>query len=260
MWLGFRWRLHRPKIDPLQPRPTLPIDQSLLNSIEHRLQLPCSLSTSKYMPIVPDIDGNDHPHTASAASTNPYDHFAAMDHSTMDHGSHSMPGMDHGSHGMPGHSMPGMDHSDGSGCQMSMVWNTEYKDLCLVFPQWKLTTPAGLYLSLIAIVGLGMIYEWLRLALKRLDRRLIPSKRSRGGLRGSGGRINAASLKQGGLASSLQGAGASNSSRRGLAVSPSPSGSHSQDDDSAPLIGTDYDSKAKRLAVDDSSIASLFRM
>ncbi|PWN23443.1 Ctr copper transporter, partial [Microstroma glucosiphilum] len=65
-------------------------------------------------------------------------------------------------------------------CSMSMTFNTSYKNLCLIFPSWRLTTASSLYLSLLVIVGLCVGYEWLRLILKRLDRRLVGAARRRG--------------------------------------------------------------------------------
>lgn len=86
---------------------------------------------------------------------------------------------DHSHHHMPG--MPDMDMGSGESCSMSMTFNTSYKNLCLIFPSWRLTTPGSLYLSLSVIVGLCIGYEWLRLVLKRLDRRLVGAARRRGG-------------------------------------------------------------------------------
>lgn len=86
---------------------------------------------------------------------------------------------DHSHHHMPG--MPDMDMGSGESCSMSMTFNTSYKNLCLIFPSWRLTTPSSLYLSLLVIVGLCVGYEWLRLVLKRVDRRLVfGARRSRG--------------------------------------------------------------------------------
>lgn len=93
------------------------------------------------------------------------DYQAAMDH---DHSHHHMPGM------------PDMDMGSGESCSMSMTFNTSYKNLCLIFPSWRLTTASSLYLSLLVIVGLCIGYEWLRLILKRLDRRLVGAARRRG--------------------------------------------------------------------------------
>lgn len=81
-----------------------------------------------------------------------------MSHSGMDHG-----GMDHGDMGHGGGHM--------EMCAMSMLftWNTE--NLCLVFKWWHIHTTFGLVLSLLAVVALGMGYEYLRLISRKFDAR-----------------------------------------------------------------------------------------
>ncbi|THH28752.1 hypothetical protein EUX98_g5454 [Antrodiella citrinella] len=53
-----------------------------------------------------------------------------------------------------------------------MLWNTQIEDTCIVFRSWHIYTITGFVLSCIAIVLLGIFYEWLREAQKNLDRRI----------------------------------------------------------------------------------------
>lgn len=111
-----------------------------------------------------------------------HDHSAHM----MDHSGHS--GMDHDHSGM-NHDHSGM----GTPCKMNMIWNYDTDGLCLVFPSWQITSTSSLYGSLSAIVLLGVGYEWLRLALRRLDRRLNNSRKRRAGKgKRSGSRLRSA--------------------------------------------------------------------
>ncbi|KAH8119199.1 copper transporter [Phellopilus nigrolimitatus] len=71
--------------------------------------------------------------------------------------------MDHGDHG-------GMDM--GGKCAMSMLWNTQIIDTCIVFPQWHVRSHASFALSFLAIVALGVFYEWLRAFSRGVDRRV----------------------------------------------------------------------------------------
>ncbi|PAV18885.1 Ctr copper transporter [Pyrrhoderma noxium] len=77
-----------------------------------------------------------------------------------------MPGMEHGDHG--GHD--GMDM--GGKCSMNMLWNTQIIDTCVVFPQWHIRSHYGFFLSFLAIVALGIFYEWLRASARTFDRRV----------------------------------------------------------------------------------------
>ncbi|KAA8905507.1 Ctr copper transporter family-domain-containing protein [Sphaerosporella brunnea] len=86
-----------------------------------------------------------------------------MDHSHHHHHAMDDAGsmdMNHGG-GMSGHR-----------CQMSMLftWNTQ--DLCLVFRWWHVTSMLSLILSLLAVVALGMGYEYLRAVSRRYEARL----------------------------------------------------------------------------------------
>lgn len=107
------------------------------------------------------------------------DHHGHIDHSGINHGDTEHGGVNYG----------GMD----SMCSMSMVWNTDPTNLCLVFKSWRITSPTSLSISLLTIVALGVFYEWLRLQLRHLDRRLVPrSNRAPGKstIRRSGRRIS----------------------------------------------------------------------
>ncbi|SJX63456.1 related to CTR2-Protein involved in copper transport [Sporisorium reilianum f. sp. reilianum] len=89
-----------------------------------------------------------------------------MDHGGMDHGGHG--GMEHGGHG-------GMDHGDMSSCKMNMVWNWDTTGICILTSSWRITTPMSLYVSLTFIAFSALLYEWLRLYIRRLDARLARS-------------------------------------------------------------------------------------
>lgn len=83
-----------------------------------------------------------------------------MDHGGMGHG-----GMDHG----------GMDHGTTSHCSMNMVWNYDTTNLCILSSSWRITTPFSLYLSLSIIALSAILYEYLRLYIRRLDSKLARS-------------------------------------------------------------------------------------
>ncbi|KAK7205204.1 Ctr copper transporter family-domain-containing protein [Myxozyma melibiosi] len=90
------------------------------------------------MPDMPDMPGMDH---------------GGMDHGGMDHG-----GMGHG----------GMDMGSGS-CKMNMIFNSGLKDICIVFEWWHIRSGFSAFVSLLAVVALGVGYEYLRtLATSRL--------------------------------------------------------------------------------------------
>ncbi|QKX57509.1 uncharacterized protein TRUGW13939_04623 [Talaromyces rugulosus] len=69
-----------------------------------------------------------------------------MDHSHMGHG-----GMDHG----------GMDHGDGQ-CVTNMLFTWSSKNVCVVFPEWRITGTGSLIASLLAIILLTAAYEAVR--------------------------------------------------------------------------------------------------
>ncbi|KAH0528711.1 hypothetical protein TsFJ059_003534 [Trichoderma semiorbis] len=79
-----------------------------------------------------------------------------MDHS---HHMHSMEGHEgHGGHG-------GMDDM----CSMSMLFTWDTTNLCIVFRQWHIRSNLSLVLSLIAVVLIGIGYEYLRSVSRRYE-------------------------------------------------------------------------------------------
>ncbi|KZT29137.1 Ctr copper transporter [Neolentinus lepideus HHB14362 ss-1] len=76
--------------------------------------------------------------------------------------------MDHGGHSMP------------MRCSMNMLWNTQIENTCVVFRQWHIYTKGQFVLSFVAIVALGVLYEWLREFQKTLDRRIALSLAQQG--------------------------------------------------------------------------------
>ncbi|KAH7919287.1 Ctr copper transporter [Leucogyrophana mollusca] len=71
--------------------------------------------------------------------------------------------MDHGGHG--GHDMGPM-------CSMNMLWNTQIIDTCIVFKQWHIHSNSAFVLSFFVIVGLGVLYEYLRAFRVAFDGRI----------------------------------------------------------------------------------------
>ncbi|GLB36960.1 putative ctr copper transporter family protein [Lyophyllum shimeji] len=86
--------------------------------------------------------------------------------------------MDHGGNG--GHDMPR--------CSMHMLWNTQIIDTCIVFPAWHIRSYGGFALSFLAIVALGIFYEYLREIQKRYDAHVA---RTLGAGKGKGRRTSA---------------------------------------------------------------------
>ncbi|KAK9451734.1 Ctr copper transporter family-domain-containing protein [Limtongia smithiae] len=75
-----------------------------------------------------------------------------MDHTAMDHSK-----MDHSMHG------GGMESSESAaGCKMNMLFTFDSTDLCIVFPWWHIRTGLGFAISLMTVVGLSMLYEYIR--------------------------------------------------------------------------------------------------
>ena len=83
--------------------------------------------------------------------------------------------MNHGDHG--GHDMP---MPTGPKCSMNMLWNTQVADTCVVFRSWHISGPAALFGSCVAIAALGVLYEYLRVASARLDRRIAATLSAQG--------------------------------------------------------------------------------
>jgi len=75
-------------------------------------------------------------------------------------------------------------------CSMNMLWNTQIVDTCIVFSSWHVRSTASFVGSCIAIVALGVLYEYLRVFSKALDTRIAlalvasgKGKRTASGLR-----------------------------------------------------------------------------
>lgn len=88
-----------------------------------------------------------------------------MDHSSHAHHDH-MSHMDHGDHGMPG-----MPHDGPPMCNMNMVFTWDWKNVCIVFRSWQITSPLSLAVSLVAIVAIGAGYEALREGIRQYEAR-----------------------------------------------------------------------------------------
>ena len=57
--------------------------------------------------------------------------------------------------------------------RLTSLRNTQIIDTCVVFKSWHIRSNAGFVLSLIAIVLLGMFFEWLRSYAKSVDRKIL---------------------------------------------------------------------------------------
>ncbi|KAM0791750.1 hypothetical protein ACM66B_004017 [Microbotryomycetes sp. NB124-2] len=70
--------------------------------------------------------------------------------------------MDHGGH-----------HDGPMACKMNMVWNTDPRGICLVFPSLQIgQTSSSVTGWMIALVLLAILYEYTRLYALQLDRQL----------------------------------------------------------------------------------------
>lgn len=76
-----------------------------------------------------------------------------MDHSKMNH---DMP--------MPGGPMDDM-------CSMSMLFTWDTTNLCVIFKWWHVRTSFDLFATLVAVVLMGMGYEYIKLMARRYDAR-----------------------------------------------------------------------------------------
>ncbi|KDR67565.1 hypothetical protein GALMADRAFT_258239 [Galerina marginata CBS 339.88] len=72
--------------------------------------------------------------------------------------------MDHSAHAHAAHEM-----AMPMRCKMNMLWNTDIIDTCIVFRSWHVTSTSFFLGSCIAIVLLGVLYEYLRVFQRRLD-------------------------------------------------------------------------------------------
>ncbi|OJJ79859.1 low-affinity Cu transporter [Aspergillus glaucus CBS 516.65] len=71
-------------------------------------------------------------------------------------------GMDHGGHG-------GHGDMDMGQCNMNMLFTWSTKNLCIIFPQWRVTGPFSLFVSLVVIVLLTAGYEGVRRITRRYE-------------------------------------------------------------------------------------------
>ncbi|PHH62906.1 hypothetical protein CDD82_1952 [Ophiocordyceps australis] len=70
--------------------------------------------------------------------------------------------MGHGHHNGHQHGPNDNAHSHGSMCSMNMLFTWDTTNLCIVFRQWHIGSPASLVASLVAVVLLAMGYEAMR--------------------------------------------------------------------------------------------------
>ncbi|TKA28211.1 hypothetical protein B0A50_04183 [Salinomyces thailandicus] len=76
--------------------------------------------------------------------------------------------MDHSHHAAH---TTGMNMGDGPMCSMNMLFTWSTENLCIVFPQWRVTGTLSLLLSLLGVMALTAGYEALREASRRYERR-----------------------------------------------------------------------------------------
>ncbi|KAG9056712.1 hypothetical protein FS842_009804 [Serendipita sp. 407] len=57
-------------------------------------------------------------------------------------------------------------------CWMSMLWNTNIINTCIVFRQWHIHSHFQFVLSFLAIMALGCGYEYLRDVQRRVDHKI----------------------------------------------------------------------------------------
>ncbi|OCH93770.1 Ctr-domain-containing protein [Obba rivulosa] len=72
-------------------------------------------------------------------------------------------------------------------CKMNMLWNYDVQDTCIVFREWHITSTGAFVLSCLAVVALGVLYEWLRGAQRALDRRIAAQLSAQGKGKARGG-------------------------------------------------------------------------
>jgi len=66
---------------------------------------------------------------------------------------------------------------------MHMLWNTQIIDTCVVFSQWHIHSHLQFFFSFLAIVALGMLYEYLRVFSRDFDKRIAVKLRVQSGRR-----------------------------------------------------------------------------
>jgi hypothetical protein len=78
-------------------------------------------------------------------------------------------------------------------CTLSAVItrNTQIEDTCIVFESWHISSTHAFVFSCLAIVALGVLYEWLREAQKTMDRKIAATLSAQGkGKARSGGPVS----------------------------------------------------------------------
>lgn len=83
----------------------------------------------------------------------------------MDHFEHSDVGSTVSHHNMD-HNIPGMEDK----CSMNMLFTWDWKNTCIVFKWWHVKTEIGFVLSLLAIVLLGALYEFVKAWFSKWER------------------------------------------------------------------------------------------
>lgn len=83
----------------------------------------------------------------------------------MDHFEHSDVGSTVSHHNMD-HNMPGMEDK----CSMNMLFTWDWKNTCIVFKWWHVKTEIGFVSSLLAIVLLGALYEFVKAWFSKWER------------------------------------------------------------------------------------------
>lgn len=91
-----------------------------------------------------------------------------MDHGDMGHG-----GMDHG----------GMDHGHHGGvvddvCSMDMLFTWKTQNLCVVFQWWHVRTQFDFVLTFLAVVLLGVGYEYVKNLASKFNDATCPNRQS----------------------------------------------------------------------------------
>lgn len=123
-----------------------------------------------------------------------------MDHANMHHdmpasmnGHEANPHNAHMMNTQHSHHMPGMNKGT-EACSMNMIWNTDIKGMCIVHRAWHVKTERQFVASLLCVVGLAILYEWIKLTLRRVGAAAEHTEVAHGGLRThreSGPRVSA---------------------------------------------------------------------
>ncbi|TFK85538.1 Ctr copper transporter [Polyporus arcularius HHB13444] len=73
-------------------------------------------------------------------------------------------------------------------CSMNMLWNTQIEDTCIVFRSWHISSTTAFVFSCLVVVGLGVLYEYLRVAQREVDRRIAARLSAQGKGKAAAGR------------------------------------------------------------------------